>query len=77
MGYRRFTDRDGETWEVRDVSSSEWELVAVGSSGRRPLRVRAPGYEADPFELSGEELQRLVDEQGGGSGARRKSPFLD
>lgn len=77
MGYRRFTDRDGETWEVRDVSSSEWELVAVSGGARRSLRVRAPGYEADPFELSGEELQVLLDAETGGSGPRRKSPFLD
>jgi hypothetical protein len=77
MGYRRFTDRDGKTWEVRDVSSSEWELVAVSGSDRRALRVRAPSYEADPFELSGEELQRIIDAGGGGTGPRRNSPFLD
>lgn len=77
MGYRRFTDREGEVWEVRDASSSEWELVPVSGSGRRALRIRVPAYEADPFELSAEELQRLVDAAGGGGGPRRKSPFLD
>jgi len=78
MGYRRFTDREGTTWEVRDVSNAEWELVPVSAAGGRPVRVRAPTYENDPFEVSGEELQRLLDaEQPGRGPGARKNPFLD
>ena len=77
MGYRRFTDRDGETWEVRDVSRGEWELVAVSRTSGRAVRVRAPGYESDPFELSVEELQRMLDAEHRRSGPTKRSPFLD
>lgn len=77
MGYRRFDDRDGEVWEVRDSSGSEWELQPV-SGDVRPISVPSPGYEADPFELSVEELQRLLDTARGVSGrSPRKSPFKD
>lgn len=78
MGYRRFTDRDGVTWEVRDVSNAEWELVPVSTGRGRAVRVRAPSYESDPFEVSAEELQRLL--EAGGSGrerSTRKNPFGD
>ena len=77
MGYRRFTDRDGETWEVRDVSRREWDLVVVSRTGGRAVRVRAPGYESDPFELSVEELQRMLDAEQKRSGPTKRSPFLD
>ncbi|HKI95567.1 MAG TPA: hypothetical protein VJ992_09780 [Gemmatimonadales bacterium] len=78
MGYRKFTDRDGHQWEVHDRTRSEWELVPVGGNPNRELRVEAPGYEADPFELSEEELQRLLGDTGGGGTTRKKkSPFLD
>lgn len=37
-----------------------------------------PGYEADPFELGGEELQRLLGTAGGPGRTRpSKSPFKD
>lgn len=78
MGYRRFTDRDGVTWEVRDVSNAEWELVPVSTGRGGAVRVRAPSYESDPFEVSAEELQRLL--EAGGSGRERptrKNPFGD
>ncbi len=77
MGYRRFDDRDGEVWEVRDRSGSEWELQSV-SGKEESVAVPAPGYEADPFELSVEELQRLLDAARGTSRrSQRKSPFKD
>ncbi len=77
MGYRRFSDRDGHQWEVRDRSKSEWELQPVGGNPHRPRTVRPPSYEADPFELSTEELQRLLDQSGEGPTRRVKSPFRD
>lgn len=78
MGYRRFVDREGKAWEVRDVSRSEWELVPESGDTSNRFRVPAPTYERDPFELSNEEIQRLVDKRQ--PGARRKppkSPFGD
>ncbi len=79
MGYRRFIDRDGRAWEVRDRSRSEWRLVPVSGNPLPPVDVPAPGYETDPFELSNEELQRLVNGMEGRAGRPRtkKSPFLD
>jgi hypothetical protein len=76
MAHRRFTDRDGNRWDVRQRSRTEWELEpADGTPGAARL-VTPPGHETDPFELSVEELQRLLD-----AGRPRRgpgpSPFLD
>lgn len=77
MAGRRFADRDGNRWEVRVRSRSEWEFEPVeGNPG--PARAAAsPGYEKDPFELSVEELQRVLDSSRPPSARPRKSPFLD
>ncbi len=80
MGYRRFTDREGLTWEVRDRSTSEWELRPVSEESLPAVRIAAPGYERDPFEVSVEELQGLLDAarpSGSPRTPRRKSPFGD
>ncbi len=77
MGYRRFTDRDGNAWEVRDDSESEWRLEPV-SGGTEPRKIPSPGYQKDPFELSTEELQRLIDStKPRKSSGGKKSPFID
>ena len=78
MGYRRFTDTEGNEWEVRDFSKTAWELHPVPGNPGRITRVDPPGYESDPFEMSEEELQRLLG-RAGGSGRSRpsKSPFKD
>ncbi len=44
MGYRRFTDRDGNAWEVRDDSDYEWRLEPV-SGGTEPRKIPSPGYQ--------------------------------
>jgi hypothetical protein len=77
MARRIFVDRSGSRWEIDVRSRSEWEFTPVeGNPG--PARVVAPpGYETDPYELSIEELQRLLDS---GQPRRKpggKSPFLD
>ena len=80
MGYRRFTDREGLSWEVRDRSTSEWELHPVSDESLSAVRIAAPGYERDPFEVSVEELQGLLDAarpSGARPPPRRKSPFGD
>jgi hypothetical protein len=78
MGSRNITDQQGRKWEVRERSKSEWELFPVGDNKERMRTVRAPGYERDPFELSIEELQRLLDEpDAAGRSKPTKSPFKD
>lgn len=77
MGFRTFTDRDGQVWEVRERSSSEWEF-SPGRGNPGPARsVAAPGYEKDPYEMSVEELQRLLDTAPAPHQGQRKSPFVD
>jgi hypothetical protein len=78
MGYRRFVDREGHAWEVRDESRSSWRLTPVGGNPHTPRTVSPPGYENDPFEMSDQEIQRLLDRNP--SQARRTqrpSPFKD
>ena len=78
MGYRRFTDPQGFEWEVRDLSRSSWEFHPVAENPGRIIPIDPPGYEADPFELSEEELQRLLGKPGGpGRSGPAKSPFRD
>ena len=81
MGYRRLIDRDGEAWDVIDKSDSVWRFEPVGGNPSDPVDARAPGYQKDTFELSQEELQRMLDEGQRQSGAwarpKKKSPFLD
>jgi len=77
MAERRFVDRDGRRWAVRVRSRHEWEFEPVEGNSEAP-RLGAPaGYEQDPYEMSVEELQRLVDAARPRSGPRTKSPFLD
>ncbi len=86
MGYRRFTDRNGHTWEIRERSRSEWEFAPTGANPEDRKAVKPPGYEADPFELSQEELQRMLDAAPGSRGPGgprgpgdpgKSSPFQD
>ena len=68
----------GYEWEVRDVSRSAWEIRPVGDNPGRSKSVPTPSYEADPFELSEEELQRLLGEGAGPAPDRtRKNPFKE
>lgn len=76
MAFRRFTDRDGVTWEIRDRLASEWEFTPVEGPGPS-LRVRPPRADQDPFDLSNEALQQLLDAERPGPGGSRKSPFRD
>jgi hypothetical protein len=78
MGYRRFDDTKGHEWEVRDLTRSAWELVPVQGNPGKVVRVDPPSYEADPFELSVEELQRLLGEAPNPVRAKpSKNPFKD
>ena len=78
MGYRVFTDKQGHQWEVRDRTRSEWEFIPTSGNPEKPRTLPPPGYESDPFELSEEELQRMVDDpRGEGRSRPKKSPFGD
>ena len=79
MGYRRFTDRDGGVWEVRDRSRYEWEFVPTAGNPAERLTVQVPIYEGDPFEMSNEEIQRVLDKAGSHPTRRtpKSSPFQD
>ena len=75
MGFRRFVDRDQRQWEIRDVSRLRWELSPVGDNPLPARSVDPPGYEQDPYELSQEELQRLLDTSSAPTKRSVKNPF--
>ena len=75
MGFRRFTDQDKRVWEIRPTSRSEWEFSPSGENLERPRTVPSPGYEKDPYELSQEELQRLLDSSRVAATRQVRNPF--
>lgn len=77
MGFRRFTDRQGRQWEIRPRTKSDWDLDPVGDNPEAQRSVRAPGYEPDPFELSQEELDRLLASSQQAPPRSVKNPFKD
>lgn len=77
MAHRKFTDREGRKWEVRPRTRSEWDLEPIGENQERGRSVPSPGYEKDPFELSEEELQGLLDGSAPPPRRPKPSPFRD
>ena len=77
MSYRKFIDRSGCAWSVRERSRWEWHFEPEGGNPGPTRVVRAPGHQDDPFELSNDELQRLLDSAPGGTGRRAPNPFGD
>ena len=77
MADRRFADRDGGRWDVRVRTRSEWLFEPVGDNPGPARAVTPPGYETDPFELSVEELQELLDAAPTPRPRPKSSPFLD
>ncbi len=70
-------DREGHKWEIRPAGRERWELVP-GEDNPGPARtVPPPGYETDPFELSKEELQQLLDQSSAAKARQVKNPFGD
>jgi hypothetical protein len=63
VGYRRFTDPEGNEWEVRDFSKWHGSFIPSRTTGQI-YPDRSAGYESDPFEMSEEELQRLLGRSG-------------
>lgn len=77
MGDRRFTDRDGRRWDVRVQGRREWTFEPVDDNPGPRRSVQPLSYEADPFELSVEELQRVLDGAPPPRATPKKSPFKD
>lgn len=77
MAFRKFVDREGQEWEVRPRTKSEWDFEPSGSNPGRTRSAPSPGYEKDPYELSKEELQRLLDQAPAPKARQSKSPFGD
>ena len=75
MGFRRFIDNTKLSWEIRPVGRGEWEFSPVGENTSRPRSVPSPGYEKDPYELSQEELQKLLDSATQAPVRKVKNPF--
>ena len=77
MSYRKFIDRSGKAWVVRDRSRWEWHFEPEGGNPGPTRVARAPTHQDDPFELSNEELQRLLDAAPSSSRTRAPNPFKD
>ncbi len=77
MGFRKFIDRDKQEWEIRDAARSRWEFSPTGDNRLPPRTVEPPGYEQDPYELSQEELQALLDASAAETKRAVKNPFGD
>jgi len=77
MAHRTFADSSGNRWEINPVGRSEWTFDPIeGNPG--PARTSTPpGYETDPYELSVEELERLLEAAVPRRKPKGKSPFLD
>ena len=59
-------------------SRREWLLDPLPGNPQTPRTVEPPLYEEDPFELSEQELQRiLADARESASAPGRPSPFKD
>jgi len=74
---RKFVDREGRPWTIRDRSRWEWRFEPESGNPGPARVVRAPGHQDDPFELSNDELQRLLDSAPGGTGRKAPNPFGD
>lgn len=74
---RRFRDPAGHEWEVRPRSRDEWEFSPVGENPGPARLGLAPSYERDPYELSAEELARLLAAAVAPTRRIRPSPFAD
>jgi len=77
MGDRHFVDRDGRRWEIRVRGKREWSFDPLDDNPGPSRPVTPPGYESDPFELSKEELQKLLDAAPMARARPKSSPFLD
>lgn len=77
MGYRKFTDRDGNNWQIREEARDRWTFEPLQGNPHGPVEARPPGYENDPYEMSAKEMQRILDANQRGPAKKKPSPFID
>jgi len=77
MGFRRFEDSEGRSWEIRVRGRSEWHFEPLHGNPLARRTVGAPTYEEDPFELTDQELQQLLNAGRQGTMRTPRSPFKD
>lgn len=78
MSYRKFTDRSGAAWQVKDDSLNRWTFDPLPGNPSRPRTVTPPSYTDDPFEMSEGELQHLFDKARAASRPGKAAwPFKD
>ena len=77
MAHRVFSDRHGNRWEIIPTGRSEWEFTPIEGNPGPARSGTPPGYETDPYELSVEELLRLLEAAVPRRARGGKSPFLD
>ena len=76
---RKFNDDNGTAWIVeRPHASPELVFRPVEGSQRDERVIQLPGHTQDPYELSDQELIRLLGRaRPRYSGPKRPSPFKD
>lgn len=77
MGDRHFVDRDKRRWEIRVRGRREWLFEPLDDNPGPTRSAAAPSHETDPFEMSVEELQALLDAAPKPKPRPESSPFLD
>jgi hypothetical protein len=78
MSYRKFTDRSGAVWKVKDETLNRWVFDPVPGNPSDPRNVTPPTYTDDPFEMSEGELQRLLEKASPSGGTGKIAwPFKD
>lgn len=60
-GRHRFTDADGDEWEIRTVRDFKWEFVPAEEDDRiRRVATPPPGVDRPP-QMTEDDLQRLLE----------------
>lgn len=80
MSYRRFTDAAGARWEIRMHAKGDWEFRPVPGNPGPIHRGAPPLHTTDPFEVSEQELRRILADASprpGRPGGRVPPPFRD
>jgi hypothetical protein len=77
MSLRNFKDASGGRWQVKIRSRHEWLLDPLPGNPETPRTVEPPLYAEDPFELSEQELRRILDGARKSPASNRPSPFKD
>ncbi len=62
MSFRNFSDRSGARWQVKPRSKGEWNMEPLPGNPAARRIASPPLYATDPFELSEQELQRILED---------------